>query len=93
MVEKDVVNKHFLLVCVAIATVVSFCMGPPDVISQLTSGVISGTLCLVLVWGSQKGLSKIGMSRRTINIVSICWMVLAILGPHVVMYLIYKHLR
>ena len=45
-----------LLVCAVIAFVVGFCIGPPDFISQVTYGVISGAVCAVSVWVIHKTL-------------------------------------
>jgi uncharacterized membrane protein len=69
-------KPRLLLVCVLIAFVAGFCMGPPDLISQLTYGLISGALTALLVWISQKMLLKLKKGNRVIALISLLWAVL-----------------
>jgi hypothetical protein len=55
---------RLLLVCVLIAFVAGFCMAPPDMISQLLYGAISGAMTAVLVWISQKMLLRLKKGNR-----------------------------
>lgn len=78
---------RLLVVCVLIAFVGSFCISPPDVISQLIYGLISGAVCAVLVWISQKMLLKLAKGERVIIPVCIFWAILVPCATHFVVYL------
>jgi hypothetical protein len=75
-----------LLVCVLIAFVGSFCMSPPDVISQLTYGLISAAVCAALVWISQRMLLKLTRRDRAIVLVSVFWAVFVPCVTHFIAY-------
>lgn len=69
-------KPRLLLVCVLIALLAGFCIAPPDMISQLLYGAISGALTAVLVWISQKMLLNLKKGDRFIALISVLWAVL-----------------
>jgi hypothetical protein len=80
------VKPGLLLVCVIIAFLAGFCIAPPDMISQLLYGAISGALTAVLVWISQKMLLNLKKGRRFIALISVFW---AILVPSAILLVVY----
>jgi lipopolysaccharide export LptBFGC system permease protein LptF len=78
---------RLLLVCVLIALGVSLCLSPPDLISQLIYGLISGSVCAVSVWISQKLLLKLAKGGWVIVPVSILGAILVPCATHFVVYL------
>jgi hypothetical protein len=82
------VKPRLLLVCVLIAFVAGFCIAPPDMISQLLYGAISGALTAILVWISQKMLLNFKKGNRLIALISVLWAILAPSAILLVAYLI-----
>jgi hypothetical protein len=69
-------KPRLLLVCVLIALIAGFCIAPPDLISQLSYGAISGAMTAILVWISQKMLLRLKKGNGVIALISLLWAVL-----------------
>ncbi len=80
-------EKKLIVVCPLITFVISFCIGIPDLITQFIYGLVSAILCAVLVWISQKVLSKRAKGDRIIVILSFSYVVLFSGGAHLIVYL------
>jgi hypothetical protein len=65
-------------------------MAPPDMISQLLYGAISGGLTAVLVWISQKMVLNFKKGNCLVALVSLFWAVLVPSAILLVVYLISK---
>jgi len=81
--------RNRVVICTLIAFLSGFFVVIPDYATKLIYGLISATLCAVLVWISGKVLLHLGKSRRVIILVSIFWTVLLSLGPHFLTYLLW----
>ena|GEM_PF-6442458 len=79
-------RSRLLVVCMSIAFLASFYMSPPDLISEVSYGVISGGVCGALVWFSGKVLLGSGKGNRWVFVVSICLAVLVPVLTHLVAY-------